>query len=169
MTRRSSSTCSRSSMQTPRTCVASPSLQNGTCCFGGDRGVGSRSSRRRKAGSGQSLGRSSNETTPKLARRIWLSILMRELKVSSQQRRRAQPLVAFDIPLRRKFPISQPAILRRLDGYNKARTYDFRVKPGGFVQAVTPSTRRPDDDPLPIAPFERDLAKSRKLPAIRNL
>ena|GEM_PF-4859003 len=90
---------------------------------------------------GAIIGRSRNETTGKLARRMWLSILMKHFKVSPRQRRRAKPLIDFDVPLRRKFPISQPSILKRLEPYNKTRSYDFRVKPFGFVQSATPATR----------------------------
>jgi hypothetical protein len=113
---------------------------------------------------GAIIGRTRNETTAKLARRIWLSILIQHLKVNAKQRRRARPLIDFDVPLRRKFPISQPSILKRLEPYNKTRSYDFRVKPFGFVQAVTPATRIGKDDPLPIAPFDADLAKAKRLP-----
>ena len=71
---------------------------------------------------GAIMGRSRNESTKKLARRIWLAILMKHLKVNPVQRRRAKPLINFDVPLRRKFPISQPSILDRLKTYNKSRT-----------------------------------------------
>ena len=50
-----------------------------------------------------------------------------------------KPQIDFDVPLGRKFLISQPSILKRLEPYNKARSYDFRVKPFGFVQSL----RRP--------------------------
>jgi hypothetical protein len=113
---------------------------------------------------GAIIGRSRRESTPKLARRIWLSILMRHLNVNPRQRRRAKPLIDFDVPLRRKFPISQPAILKRLEAFNKPRSYDFRVKPFGFVQSATPATKIGEDDLLPIAPFEADLAKAKRLP-----
>jgi hypothetical protein len=113
---------------------------------------------------GAIIGRTPNETTAKLARRIWLSILMQHFKVNAKQRRRAKALVDFDVPLRRKFPISQPSILKRLAPYNKTRSYDFRVKPFGFVQSATPATKIGKDDPLPIAPFEADLAKAKRLP-----
>jgi hypothetical protein len=90
---------------------------------------------------------------------------MGELRVNAKQRRRAKPLIDFDIPIRRKFPISQPAILRRLEQYNRSRSYDFRVKPFGFVQTVTPAVVGANEI-LPIAPFKKDLGKSRKLPWI---
>jgi hypothetical protein len=89
---------------------------------------------------------------------------MRHLKVNAKQRRRAKPLINFDVPLRRKFPISQPSILKGLEPYNKTRSYDFRVKPFGFVQSAAPATKIGKDDLLPIAPFESDLAKAKRLP-----
>jgi hypothetical protein len=116
-----------------------------------------------ESGLGAILGRSRNESTRKLARRIWLSILIKHLKVNSKQRRRAKPLVAFDVPLRRKFPISQPAILERFSAYNRSRAYDYRVKPFGFVQTVTPAMIMGAKKLLPIAPFERDLAEAKRL------
>ena len=93
-----------------------------------------------------------------------LGILMKHLKVNPKQRHRAKPLIDFDVPMRRKFPISQPYTSRRLRHYNKALSFDFRVKPFGFVQTVSPVVTVGDEDVLPIAPFERDLAKSRRLP-----
>lgn len=89
---------------------------------------------------GAILGRTRNESTPRLARRIWLAILIKHLKVNPKLRRRAKALVDFDVPLRRKFPISQPSILKRLDTYNVGRSYDLLVKPFGFVQTVTATT-----------------------------
>ncbi|MGA8575271.1 MAG: hypothetical protein WB609_06200 [Candidatus Cybelea sp.] len=112
---------------------------------------------------GAIMGRSRNESTAKLARRIWLAILVKHLKVNAKQRRRAKPLIDFDVPLRRKFPISQPSILQRFEAYNKTRPYDHRVKPFGFVQSVIPATVSGTTNPLPIAPFEADLAKSKRL------
>lgn len=77
---------------------------------------------------GAIIGRTRNESTGKLARRIWLAILMKHFKVNPEQRRRAKPLIDFDVPLRRKFPISQPSILKRLEPYNMPRSYDFRAQ-----------------------------------------
>jgi hypothetical protein len=113
---------------------------------------------------GAIIGRSRYESTPKLARRIWLAILMQNFNVNAQQQRRAKPLIDFDVPLRRKFPISQPSILKRLNAYNKTRAYDHRVKPFGFVQSVIPATTIGAAKPLPFAPFEADLARSKRLP-----
>lgn len=112
---------------------------------------------------GAIIGRSPNETTPKLARRIWLSIVMEHLSVNPKQRRRAKPLIDFDVPLRRKFPISQPAIQKRLEAYNQTRSFDFRVKPFGFVQTVTPDRETGTADVLAIAPYEADVRQSMKL------
>ena len=90
---------------------------------------------------GAIIGRTRNESTAKLARRVWLSILMKHLDVNPQQRRRAKPLIDFDVPLRRKFPISQPSIFARMKAYNKGRTYDHQVKPFGFVQTVSAAVK----------------------------
>jgi hypothetical protein len=115
-----------------------------------------------ESGLGAIIGRSANESTPKLARRIWLSILMEHVEVNPMQRRRAKPLIAFDVPLRRKFQVAQPTILERLNKtYNKDRNFDMRVKPYGFVQTVVPDR---DDGTIPMAPFERDTRKSMRLP-----
>jgi hypothetical protein len=111
---------------------------------------------------GAIIGRSLKETTPKLARWIWLSILLSHLDVNPKQRHRAKPLVDFDVPLRRKFPISAPAILSRLNPHNRSRSYDYRIKPYGFVQSVAPAVTGPNEL-LPIAPFEKDLHRSRRL------
>jgi hypothetical protein len=111
---------------------------------------------------GAIIARSVNETTPKLAQRIWLSILMAHLDVNPNQRRRAKRLIDFDVPMRRKFPISAPKILSRLNPHNRSKSYDHRIKPYGFVQTITPAVIGPNE-PLPIAPFERDLAKSKRL------
>jgi hypothetical protein len=64
--------------------------------------------------------------------------------------------------MRRKFPISAPTILTRLNPHNKARSFDYAIKPYGFVQSTAPAVTGPNE-PLPIAPFERDLAKSKRL------
>jgi hypothetical protein len=113
---------------------------------------------------GAIIGRSRRETTAKLARRVWLSILMEHLPVNPKQRHRARVLIDFDVPLRRKFPIGQTAIYRRLERYNEKRSYDHKVKPFGFVQTVALAARKGSEDPLPIAPFETDLVKARRLP-----
>jgi hypothetical protein len=120
-----------------------------------------------ESGLGAIIGRSAKETTSKLARRVWLEVLFNELpSINPKQLRRAQPLVAFDVPLRRKFPVSQPSMLKRFDSYNRDRNFDSRVKPFGFVQSVTPAFLTGTSDVLPIAPFERELSKSRNVPWI---
>jgi hypothetical protein len=63
--------------------------------------------------------------------------------------------------MRRKFPISAPAILSRLNPHNRTRSYDHRIKPYG-LQSVTPAVTGPNEL-FPIAPFETDLAKSKRL------
>jgi hypothetical protein len=115
-----------------------------------------------ESGLGAIIGRSANESTPKLARRIWLSILMQCVEVNPMQRQRAKPLIAFDVPLRRKFQVAQPAILKRLNKtFNRDRNFDMRVKPFGFVQTIVPDR---DDGTIPMAPFEKDTRKSMRLP-----
>ncbi len=117
-----------------------------------------------ESGLGAIIGRTSKETTTRLARRVWLAILVKELKgVNASQRRRAKTITDFSVPLRRKFPISQPSILQRLKTYNERRSYEQQVKPGGFVQTVTPALVTGSGDVLPIAPFEQDLGKSKRL------
>jgi hypothetical protein len=64
---------------------------------------------------------------------------MQHVKVNPRQRRRAKPLIAFDVPLRRKFPVAQPAILERLNKtFNKERNFDMR---GGLHQRLSGSRR----------------------------
>jgi hypothetical protein len=78
------------------------------------------------------------------------------------QQRRAKPFIAFDVPLRRKFQVAQPAILERLDKtFNKERTFDMRVKPFGFVQTIVPDRVTVLSDG---APFEKDTRESMRLP-----
>jgi hypothetical protein len=119
-----------------------------------------------ESGIGATIGRTSKETVRKLARRIWTSILICELGVRYRgtRKRRMARLLAFDIPLRRKLPIAQPSVLdtRGFRAYNRTKSYDFRIKPFSFLQTVTPAIEV-GDSVRPIAPFERDLAKSRRL------
>jgi hypothetical protein len=49
----------------------------------------------------------------------------------------------------------------RPDG-RSTKSYDHRIKPYGFAQSITPAVIG-SNEPLPIAPFERDLAKSKRL------
>jgi hypothetical protein len=118
-----------------------------------------------ESGLGAAIGRTEKETVRKLARRIWTTILLAELgiKYKGNYAKRIAKLIDFDVPLRRRFPISQPRIydnasFRRL---NRGKSYDFRIKPYGFLQTVTPAVEI-GDSVQPIAPFERDLTKSRK-------
>lgn len=118
-----------------------------------------------ESGLGAIIGRTERENTRRLARRVWLSILMTELPVNRNQKRRAKPLIAFDLPLRRKLPISQPSVLKRkgFADYNRAKAYSHRVKPFNFMQVMT-QTLVDGDEVLPMAPFERTIARSRKIP-----
>ena len=145
-------------------CDALPFQRNATSCYRWRPGDRIQIVKASESALGAIIGRSRNESTAKLARRIWLAILMKHLKVNPKQRRRAKPLIDFDVPLRRKFPISQPSILKRLGAYNKTRSYDYRVKPFGFVQTVTP--RRSAERPIDVCRLRRlkaDLAKSKRL------
>jgi hypothetical protein len=120
-----------------------------------------------ESGLGAVIGRSKGETTRKLARRVWKRILADELglRVLRRQKRRWERLIDFAVPLRRKLPISNPAILktRGFAEFNKTKTYDFKIKPFGFLQTVTPGTVI-GDEVKAIAPMESDLRKTRKLP-----
>lgn len=115
------------------------------------------------------MGRTRNESTPTLARRIWTAILHRELgiKTTGMRKARLERLLRFDVPLRRKFPLNQPHVLNRdaLRRYNASRSYAHRLKPFNFVQVLTPAMNL-GADVIPLAPFERDLTKARKLPWI---
>ena len=116
-----------------------------------------------ESGLGAIIGRTEKETTRKLARRVWLYILSEEVPMNANQRHEVQKLCRFTIPLRRKLPLAQPDIFRRFATYNQRRAYAAQVKPFGFLQAMTIATQAVSDDVRPIAPFERDLRKSRKL------
>jgi hypothetical protein len=94
---------------------------------------------------------------------VWLRILIDNLDVSEEQRNECKELIDFDVPLRRKFPVSQPAIYKRLKAFNDGRDYDASVKPFGFVQTVVPKTQHGSKDRLPIAPYEKDARASMKL------
>lgn len=88
---------------------------------------------------------------------------MKELRVNAKQQRRAKPLTDFDAPMRRKFPISHPSILQRFARYSRQYAYDYRVKPFGFVQTITPAVQLGTQKLLPVAPYQRDLAITRRL------
>ncbi|HEY1681775.1 MAG TPA: hypothetical protein VGF98_09085 [Candidatus Tumulicola sp.] len=112
---------------------------------------------------GAIIGRTPTERTEAFARNVWLKILMDNLNVSDAQRRESEASINFDLPMRRKFPINQPAIYKRMAAFNKDRSYDQSVKPFGFVQTVTPETQVGRKDVLPIAPREDDAQASMKL------
>ena len=119
-----------------------------------------------ESGIGSMLGRTANETVPKLARRVWRKILIDELgfKYRGPQKRRIERLTQFDASMRHKLPISQPHIwdTKVFRAFNRTKTYDFQIKPFSFLQAVTPAIEI-GKGVRPIAPFERDAVKSRKL------
>jgi hypothetical protein len=112
---------------------------------------------------GAIIGRTPGERTKELARNVWLKILMDNLKVSDAQRKESEAAINFDLPMRRKFPINQPAVYKRIDAFNEGRSYEQSVKPFGFVQTVTPETQIGRKDALPIAPREDDAHASMKL------
>jgi hypothetical protein len=111
---------------------------------------------------GAIIGRTLGERTKDLARNVWLKILMDNLNVNEAQREECKGAIDFDLPLRRKFPVNQPAIYKRLRANDK-RDYDASVKPFGFVQTVAPNTQFGRKDRLPIAPYEQDAIASMKL------
>lgn len=119
-----------------------------------------------ESGLGAIIGRTEKERLKKLARRIWASILYSELKIRlpKSQKRRLQRLHDFDIPMRRKLPVSQPNILARggFRNFNKKLDYSRQIKPFGFLQAISPAVVF-HEKIQPIAPFENDATKSRRL------
>jgi len=116
---------------------------------------------------GSFVGRSKGETTRKLARRVWRAILTRELNLRTPRRYRARlsRVLNFDVPLRRKLPISTPSLLRHrgFKEYNRTLSFDFQIKPFSFLQAAT-VTAFAGEEVLPVAPMEFDLKRARKLP-----
>ena len=116
-----------------------------------------------ESGLGAILGRDAKEGTKQLAEAVWSHILDAEVGQRHGSRHGHLP---FDIPLRRKLPLSQPHVLNRdaIRRYNASRSYSHRLKPFNFVQVLTPSLNVGLHEVLPIAPFERDLRKARKLP-----
>lgn len=115
-----------------------------------------------ESGLGGIIGRSVDEKTPQLARAIWQALLERELL------RRPVDLaqLGFRVPLRRKIPISSPQILNSggFREYNSKRPYAAQIKPFGFLQATTAALETAQIIRRPVAPFEADARKSRKLP-----
>ena len=121
-----------------------------------------------ESGLGAALGRTENETIAKLARRMWLGILLRELGIRNEgiTRERVNTLTNFRVPMRRALPIATPHVYsaRGFKVFNRRVPYDFRIKPFGFLQAVTPALEFKKKAAQPIAPFERGLLESKKLP-----
>jgi hypothetical protein len=121
-----------------------------------------------ESGLGAALGRTQQETIGKLARRMWLRILMRELRIKYDgiTSRRAEILTNFAQPMRRVLPLSKPHLYksRGFTQLNKRKSYDFKIKPFGFLQVVSPAIEFGKRSIQPIAPFERGLSESRELP-----
>ncbi len=111
------------------------------------------------------LGVREQETIGKLARRMWLRILRRELRIQYDgiTSRRAEILTNFAQPMRRVLPLSKPHLYksRGFTQLNKRKCYDFKIKPFGFLQAVTPALEFRKKAAQPIAPFERGLVESK--------
>jgi hypothetical protein len=120
-----------------------------------------------ESGLGATLGRSDGETVGKLARRMWTDILLRELRIAYREsrRKRMRLLTDFDLPMRRRLPITQPHVHKApgFNRFNRTKSYDFKIKPFGFLQAITPAMRSGKNAVQPIAPFERDARESRNL------
>jgi len=121
-----------------------------------------------ESGLGAALGRTENETIAKLARRMWLGILLRELRIRSEgvTKQRLDRLTDFRLPVRRALPIATPHVYsaRGFKIFNRRITFDFKIKPFGFLQAVTPALEFRKKAAQPIAPFERGLPESKALP-----
>jgi hypothetical protein len=121
-----------------------------------------------ESGLGASLGRTENETIAKLARRMWLGILLRELRIRYEglTKQRLDRLTDFRLPMRRALPIAKPHVYsaRGFKMLNRRVNYDFKIKPFGFLQAVTPALEFRKKAVQPIAPYERGLLESKRLP-----
>lgn len=121
-----------------------------------------------ESGLGAALGRTENESIGKLARRMWLAILVRELRIyyKGVTKQRVERLTNFRLPMRRALPISKPHVYsaRGFKILNRRISYDFKIKPFGFLQAVTPALEFRKKAAQPIAPFERGLLESENLP-----
>jgi len=120
-----------------------------------------------ESGLGATLGRTERETVGKLARRMWLRILVSEfgIRYRGERKARVTRLTDFDLPMRRRLPITQPHVYDTpgFKRFNRAKSYDARIKPFGFLQTITPA-REIGKAVQPIAPSERDITKSRRLP-----
>jgi hypothetical protein len=121
-----------------------------------------------ESGLGAALGRTEKETIGKLARRMWLGILLRELRIRSEgvTKQRLDRLTDFRLAMRRALPIATPHVYsaRGFKIFNRRISYDFKIKPFGFLQAVTPALEFRKKSAQPIAPFERGLLESKSLP-----
>ena len=56
------------------------------------------------------------------------------------RKQRMGKLLAFDVPMRRKLPISQPSIWssRGFRAFNRGKVFDHQIKPFSFLQTITP-------------------------------
>lgn len=121
-----------------------------------------------ESGLGAALGRTEKEAIAKLARRMWLGILQRELRIGYDgvRKQRVEMLTNFRLPMRRALPIAMPHVhsARGFKILNQSVSYDFKIKPFGFLQAVTPALEFEKKATQPIAPFERGLLESKSLP-----
>ena len=142
-------------------CAALPSRLSATCCTDGAPANALRSLKPRRAPWARSSVVRAKETTPKLARRIWLSILFGPFDVNPEQRHRAKPLVDFDVPLRRKFPISAPAILSRLDPHNDRDRTITALNP--TASSIDCARRYRSQRAAADRPLRKGLAKSKRL------
>lgn len=107
-----------------------------------------------ESGLGGIMGRNSEERTPQLACAIWQAILDHELLSVPFPK-------SFDQVLRRKFPLSKPATLRRgsVSAYNHGKPYRDQIKPSNFLQMATPAISF-GNELRPVAPFDYDYERS---------
>lgn len=90
-----------------------------------------------ESGIGAAIKRTEKEKVRKLARLIWTSILIRDLGIVYRgfRKHRLKRLLDFNVPFRRRFPNAQPSVYssRGFTTYNLGRSYDYQVKPFGFL------------------------------------
>jgi hypothetical protein len=95
-------------------------------------------------------------------------ILLRELRIRYEglTKQRLDRLTDLRLPMRRALPIAKPHVYsaRGFKILNRSVSYDFKIKPFGFLQAVTPALEFRKKAAQPIAPFERGLLESENLP-----
>jgi Helix-turn-helix len=98
-----------------------------------------------------------NETSLPLHLRIWEAILEDLLS------RGGDGYANLEFAARKRVPLNRPALLKAFCEFNRGKPYCHQIKPFGFLQTVIAATQN-GSQPRCIAPFERDAAKSRKLP-----